>query len=83
MGFSHDMYPYVGPCEEPGKWIIGGFHGHGMTRIWLSAKALVEQLLASEDGEMTTAWPDWMPRAYVNRSGRCDADELKEYLSSL
>lgn len=46
MGFSNDELPYVG--EIPGdinKFIIAGFHGHGMPRVLLSAKGLADILL--------------------------------------
>jgi glycine/D-amino acid oxidase-like deaminating enzyme len=70
MGFSNDSHPYVGrvPGEE-GKWVIGGFTGHGMPRIFLCAKALVQQLLAGENGERIE-WPRWFPKAFIVRSGR-------------
>jgi glycine/D-amino acid oxidase-like deaminating enzyme len=62
MGFSHDLHPYVGSSpDEPNKWVIGGFHGHGMVRIFLSAKALVQQLLSPNP----TPWPLWFPKAYT------------------
>lgn len=41
LGYSDDSLPYVG--ELPGdknKFIIAGFHGHGMPRVLLCAKAL-------------------------------------------
>jgi glycine/D-amino acid oxidase-like deaminating enzyme len=48
-GFWDDGQPFVGnDVEEPRRWVIGGFHGHGMIRIYLCAKALVEGLLAVE-----------------------------------
>lgn len=51
MGFSSDGNPFVGNDEEePRRWVIGGFHGHGMVRIYLCAKALAEKLLAVDDG---------------------------------
>ncbi|KAG0689589.1 hypothetical protein C6P40_004795 [Pichia californica] len=43
MGLTNDGLPYVG--EMPGdenKFIIAGFHGHGMPRILLCAKALAQ-----------------------------------------
>jgi glycine/D-amino acid oxidase-like deaminating enzyme len=84
MGFSHDSHPFVGRTDDnPKKWIIGGFHGHGMVRIWLCAKALVEQILAEDQGEVI-AWPDWMPRGYIHSADRIEAiGEVKEYLDSV
>lgn len=70
MGFSHDSHPYVGHSEhEPNKWVIAGFEGLGMVRIWLCAKALVEQLRAVIAGELKP-WPAWMPKAYIYHPNR-------------
>jgi glycine/D-amino acid oxidase-like deaminating enzyme len=64
MGFSDDTHPYVGHSQqEPNKWIIGGFQGQGMPRIWLCAEALAQQLLSG-----ASTWPAWMPKAYVYSS---------------
>jgi glycine/D-amino acid oxidase-like deaminating enzyme len=70
MGFSNDTHPYVG--QVPGhnnKWVIGGFTGHGMPRIFLSAKALVQQILDAEEGQEGN-WPRWFPKAYIVKEGR-------------
>lgn len=43
LGYTDDNLPYIG--EVPGdkkKFVIAGFHGHGMPRILLSAKALAK-----------------------------------------
>lgn len=63
MGFTEDGNPCVGSLnkEDDGLLIIGGFGGHGMPRIFLSAKALVEKYFGSS-GE----WPEWFPEAYIN-----------------
>ncbi|ODV95233.1 hypothetical protein PACTADRAFT_75745 [Pachysolen tannophilus NRRL Y-2460] len=43
MGFSNDTLPYVGESlTEKNKYIIAGFHGHGMPRVLLCAKAIAE-----------------------------------------
>lgn len=45
MGFTNDQLPYVG--EVPGdmnKFVIAGFHGHGMPRVLLSAKGLANSI---------------------------------------
>ncbi|KAJ0269189.1 hypothetical protein Brms1b_013661 [Colletotrichum noveboracense] len=45
MGFSSDFMPYVGEVpEKPGQFILGGFSGHGMPLILLSAKGVVQML---------------------------------------
>jgi len=82
MGYSHDTHPYVGSTPgEPRKWVIGGFHGHGMVRIFLCAKALVQQLL-SQSESLSTPWPTWMPRGYIYHPKRFPIDEIKHYLSA-
>ena len=70
MGYPADFHPYVGRIlSEPRKWVIGGFYGHGMVRIWLCGKALVQQLLAEESNQ-SLPWPDWMPYGYILRPDR-------------
>jgi glycine/D-amino acid oxidase-like deaminating enzyme len=82
MGFSHDSHPFVGHSDdEPRKWVIGGFHGHGMVRIWLCAKALVQQLQSQDSGH-DEPWPDWMPHGYIHHPNRINAiGEIKQYFS--
>jgi glycine/D-amino acid oxidase-like deaminating enzyme len=82
MGFSNDMNPYVGNIStEPQKWLIGGFHGHGMVRIYLCAKALVQQLL-SQEKSLNEPWPNWFPKGYISHPNRLPIDEIKHYLSN-
>jgi hypothetical protein len=81
MGFSEDGQPFVGnDVEEPRRWVIGGFHGHGMVRIYLCAKALVEALLAVDEGR-EVEWPEWMPCGYINRPDRIPVGEVEEYMT--
>jgi len=81
MGFSEDGNPFVGnDVEEPRRWVIGGFHGHGMVRIYLCAKALAEKLLAVDDGR-EMEWPEWMPRGYIHHPDRVPAGEVKEFMT--
>jgi glycine/D-amino acid oxidase-like deaminating enzyme len=80
MGFSDDTHPYVGnSVEEPCKWVIGGFHGHGMVRIFLCAKALVQQLTSQN----LQPWPKWFPKAYIYQPNRLPIDEIQHYLSTI
>lgn len=45
MGYSNDFMPFVGDIPgKPGQMILGGFTGHGMPLILLSAKGLVQML---------------------------------------
>ena len=82
MGYSDDSHPYVGNTpDEPQKWVIGGFHGHGMVRIFLCGKALVQQIL-SQDESKEEPWPNWMPRGYIYHPNRFPIDEIKHYLTT-
>ena len=41
LGYTDDSLPYVGELPgEPAKYVIAGFHGHGMPRVLLCARAL-------------------------------------------
>lgn len=69
MGFTDDSQPCVGSVgtgtDSNALLVIAGFNGHGMPRIFLSAKALVERYLRlSSQGEVS--WPEWFPEEYVN-----------------
>jgi glycine/D-amino acid oxidase-like deaminating enzyme len=82
MGYSHDTHPYVGHSDdEPNKWVIGGFQGQGMVRIWLCAKALVEQLHSTNGGN-PTPWPTWLPKAYICSHNRHSNNETYWCLSN-
>ena len=50
LGYSDDTVPYVGEMlEEKNKFVIAGFHGHGMPRVLLSAKALAKLINGNSD----------------------------------
>lgn len=43
LGYTNDYLPYVGELDLIGKenaYIVAGFHGHGMPRVWMSGKAV-------------------------------------------
>ncbi|KAF2009033.1 FAD dependent oxidoreductase [Aaosphaeria arxii CBS 175.79] len=72
MGFTADTFPFVG--ELPGlkqQYIAAGFNGHGMARVFLSARAVV-QLAFGESvdprvppvyysiaSRLSTVFPEW------------------------
>lgn len=71
---SWDEYPVVGalPASATGRqvsngaeWICTGYSGDGMPTAWLSAKALSEVILQSEENRDNQTWPDWFPDAWV------------------
>ncbi|KAK9351919.1 FAD dependent oxidoreductase [Lipomyces doorenjongii] len=53
MGLSADEYPLVGKVpsvlEQGQEYCIAAFAGHGMSRIFLAAKALVRMILLKDD----------------------------------
>lgn len=80
MGFTEDHDPCVGslvspntsactssPSTDTNLLIVAGFGGHGMPRIFLSAKALVHRYLKNvEKGTGDREWPIWFPKDYIN-----------------
>ncbi|KAH3663964.1 hypothetical protein OGAPHI_004678 [Ogataea philodendri] len=49
LGYTDDSFPYVGEMpHEEGKFVIAGFHGHGMPRVLLSSKALAKAVLGKD-----------------------------------
>lgn len=44
LGYTTDGLPMIGEIEN-GKYIIAGFNGHGMPRVFLSARELVKSVL--------------------------------------
>ncbi|KAG7843768.1 hypothetical protein KL941_004750 [Ogataea angusta] len=46
LGYSVDALPWVGEVpNQRNKFVLAGFHGHGMPRVFLSAKAISEMIL--------------------------------------
>ncbi|CAK3862226.1 related to oxidoreductase [Lecanosticta acicola] len=69
MGYSSDGYPHVGPVPgKDGQFICGGFTGHGMPQIFLSAKAIASMVL---DGKSVEAVD--LPRLYRTSRARLDS----------
>lgn len=49
MGYTLDLMSHVGEVPgKPGQYLLAGFNGHGMPRIFLCAKGIAEML---EEGE--------------------------------
>ncbi|KXH66313.1 hypothetical protein CSAL01_06816, partial [Colletotrichum salicis] len=49
MGLSKDLLPFIGELPgKPGQYLIGGYHGHGMARVFLSTKAFCELFLGQK-----------------------------------
>lgn len=54
MGFSPN--PLVGPLSQ-NTYVCAGFDGHGMSRIFLSAKATISHIISG-------SYPPWFPKQY-------------------
>lgn len=61
MGFC--SLPYIGAVNSS-AFLIAGFSGHGMPRIFGSAKALVERYFTS----CKRVWPEYFPEKYRTES---------------
>ena len=58
MGYSNDGFPYVGPApDRPGQYLCGGFNGHGMPQIFLSAKAVASMIITGDTEEVDLPLP--------------------------
>lgn len=69
MGFTEDSNPCVGSMEPSNTLLVNaGFGGHGMPRIFMSARALVHKYLcpSHEAGCVSHQWPNWFPKDYIN-----------------
>lgn len=80
MGYSADGLPHIG--RVPGRknmFIMGGFTGHGMPQVFLTAKGIsrmvLEDLAFSETG---------LPRLFEESESRLTSDEnfLKEMMDA-
>ncbi|WVQ75691.1 hypothetical protein IAR50_005321 [Cryptococcus sp. DSM 104548] len=78
MCATQDTLPLIGqvPKEQvqggdsKGLYIAAGFHGHGMGRIVLCTKYLVDFIVSSKEGE--GQWSDEFPKSYVISQERLD-----------
>lgn len=80
MGYSSDGLPRVG--RVPGRdniFIMGGFTGHGMPQIFLTAKAISRMVL-----ENLTYSDTGLPRLFEESSERLGSEEnfLRDMIDS-
>lgn len=69
MGYSSDRLPHVGHVpNRPGMFIIGGFTGHGMPQVFLSAKGIAEMVAGGVPFQSTG-----VPRLFKESEGRLKA----------
>ncbi|ODN76474.1 hypothetical protein L198_08069 [Cryptococcus wingfieldii CBS 7118] len=84
MCATQDTLPLVGqvPKEQvpggdsQGLYIAAGFHGHGMGRIVLVTKYLVDYIISSKEGE--GQWDGGFPKSYVISQERLERGNAVE-----
>ncbi|ODQ47890.1 hypothetical protein PICMEDRAFT_15765 [Pichia membranifaciens NRRL Y-2026] len=75
LGLTDDTLPYVGEMlKEKNKFIIAGFHGHGMPRVLLCAKALARVI----NGESTSLE---VPKPFKLTEARMENTENETFAS--
>ncbi|CZT19602.1 uncharacterized protein RCC_05453 [Ramularia collo-cygni] len=74
IAMTPDSVPMVGAVDDkPGQFILAGFNGHGMARIWTSAPGLVDLMLSG-------SWPSTVPECFrysKERIERAAKDDIK------
>ncbi len=55
MGFTHDECPFVGALPRAGRYVVGGFTGHGMPQAFLAARG-VASLIAGVHADIPAEW---------------------------
>ncbi|GMG21050.1 unnamed protein product [Ambrosiozyma monospora] len=56
MGYTSDEFPLVGELGiygRPNNYIVGGFSGHGMPRIWSSGKYISDLIIDKPESDIT------------------------------
>ncbi|CAF4570616.1 unnamed protein product, partial [Rotaria sp. Silwood2] len=70
-GYSSDLLPFVGELpDQSNGYVIAGFHGHGMPRILLCARALADVILGR-----TKNIEELIPEPYVITKSRLETKE--------
>jgi glycine/D-amino acid oxidase-like deaminating enzyme len=69
MGYTSDSMPHIGEVpEKQGQYILGGFNGHGMPVIFLSAKGIAEMIRGGKSFEETG-----MPKLFKTSKSRLES----------
>lgn len=69
LGYSTDSLPWIGEMPNlANQYIIGGFNGHGMPRIFLCAKAIAEMMLNNISVQQTN-----IPKSFMLTQKRLDS----------
>ena len=69
MGYTDDGFPYIGEVQgKSGQYICAGFNGHGMSQIFLSAKAVAAMVVEGKHGQDAG-----LPRLYQTSYKRLDS----------
>ncbi|KAK6851478.1 oxidoreductase OrdL [Apiospora arundinis] len=78
MGLSKDLLPFAGELPgKPGQYLCGGYHGHGMARIFLTCKGFSEWFLGEKIDSR-------VPAPYFDLKGRLKEPidmELMEHIA--
>ncbi|KAI8956961.1 FAD dependent oxidoreductase [Daldinia sp. FL1419] len=82
MGYTRDSHPWVGEVPAslgggPGLWLCAGYTGHGMPNAVLSARAVVDMLLAGDSDDP----PIDLPPEYELTQQRVDGARRLEQLA--
>ncbi|RSH83275.1 uncharacterized protein EHS24_006950 [Apiotrichum porosum] len=68
IGFTPDAVPFVGPLpDKPGQYVIAGFNGHGMARIFHTAPCLADVMVGGMD-----KWDPTVPTAFIITTERLE-----------
>lgn len=86
MGFSKDRFPYVGELDSLGlnnAYIVAGFSGHGMPRVYLSAKAIAKCALNGKSIQEVGGIPEcyYFSSKRLTKKGHAYKNEIYNHVS--
>lgn len=80
LGFTNDKFPYVGELDFVGMrnaYIVAGFSGHGMPRVYLSGKAIADCITSGKSIQQVGVVPECF-YASAKRLAKTEHDYQKE-----
>ncbi|CCH42882.1 putative oxidoreductase ordL [Wickerhamomyces ciferrii] len=78
MGYTSNGFPFVGDLgfiNQPNAYIVAGFSGHGMPRVYLSGKAIADSIITGN----SVLELDQIPENYVATLDRLKNSKEKNY----